>query len=312
MSYIDNQDIEKKRAFLEKVATMYYVNERSQQEIADQFGIGRSSVARFLAEAKQAGIVQIHIRSVMDQFRQLDLEQRVKEKYRIKDCVVIHKDAGDSRDDVVTGYLDKIIPQKGILGVGGGRTMYELAKKSWMISQRPEIEVMQLTGSLGSIPETSVTKLWADALDAKGLYISAPLLADDVESKKVLENSSLVADVLKCLKHVDIAVISIGATDINTRVRYLNRIENVDIEDIYNRCLGDVVFHFFDENGKFCLQEVSERVIGITQQDYRRIPVKMVIAYTEQKARAIHAALLGELVDILVTDSDLAKQILKL
>lgn len=312
MSYIDNQDVEKKRAFLEKIATMYYINERSQQEIADQFGIGRSSVARFLSEAKQAGIISIHIRSVTDQFRHSDLEQRIIDKYRIRDCVVLLNDNNGINDDIVPEYLDKIVPQKGILGVGGGSTMFNLAKKVWMVSQRPELQVMQLTGSLGSIPETSVTKLWADSLGAKGLYISAPLLVDDIHSKEVVENSSLVvSEALKSLKCLDTTIISIGATDVNTRVKYLNLIENIDVDGIYEKCVGDVVFHFFNQEGKFCLDEISQRVIGITREDYMRVPMKIVIAYGKQKAQATHAAIKGKLLDVLVTDNELAKTLLE-
>lgn len=312
MSYIDSQDVEKKRAFLERISTMYYINEKSQQEIAEQFGIGRSSVARFLGEAKQAGIVQIRINSTKtEQFRNSELEYQLMKRYKLRDCAVLRNDVAGATDEVVPEYIDRIIPQKGILGIGGGRTMYQLAKRAWMISKRPELSVIQLTGSLGSIPETSVTKLWAESLDAKGIYISAPLLADDPQNKKFIEENSMVREALGRLKEVDTSIISIGATDLNTRMRYLAHFQDINVEEVYKKCVGDAVFHFFDKNGRFCLEEVSQRVIGVSHSDYLKIPNKIVIAYGAQKTQAIRGAIQGGMVNILVTDCELARGLLE-
>ena len=51
---------ERKR-LLAKIAYLYYVEEKSQAEIAVETGIYRTTVSRMLAEAKKEGIVKIEI-----------------------------------------------------------------------------------------------------------------------------------------------------------------------------------------------------------------------------------------------------------
>jgi len=59
MGYITNNNPNKKIDLLTNVATMYYINGLTQREIAEQLGVGRTTIVRFLNEAKDLGIVTI-------------------------------------------------------------------------------------------------------------------------------------------------------------------------------------------------------------------------------------------------------------
>ena len=75
--------------------------------------------------------------------------------------------------------------------------------------------------------------------------------------------------------------------------------------------MGDGVFHLFYQYVLFCLEELSERVIGISHSDYLKISNKIVIAYGAQKTQAIRGAIQGGMVNILVTDCELARGLLE-
>lgn len=111
------------KAFLTRVAKMYYTLEMSQQEIADQLGIGRSSVGRFLKEARDQGVVQIHIGTNMTGIRRTYLEDRLIMKYGLEE-VVVYRGSAEESDGGFYGqvgrYMDSLLPVKGKIGLTGG------------------------------------------------------------------------------------------------------------------------------------------------------------------------------------------------
>ena len=60
-------------ATLVQVATLYYEDNESQQEIADQFGVSRSLIALYLKHAREQNIVRIQIVNPQDQCEDLAL-----------------------------------------------------------------------------------------------------------------------------------------------------------------------------------------------------------------------------------------------
>ncbi|MEG0979164.1 MAG: sugar-binding domain-containing protein [Oscillospiraceae bacterium] len=311
MSYISMRDEKEKRLFLEKIAKMYYINEMKQNEIADQFSIGRSSVARFLKEANELGIVEIHVNSIFDSERYNDLEHDILSKYKIKDCLVVNREKGKIANSVIAQYLDGVIPYKGVLGVGGGETMFELGKHIWNLDSRHELSVVQLCGSLGQTPETSVTKNWADALSAKGVYMPAPLLAQSKESREIFMDDPSINRAFEKIKNLSAIILSIGSSGKNHKNKYLSMFDNIDSEGVYERSIGDIMFRFFDEYGNFPFEELNSRIIGATVEDYLSTPLKIVVAYGERKVQALTTALDHDFIDVLITDVDTAQGILK-
>jgi DNA-binding transcriptional regulator LsrR (DeoR family) len=63
-------------ATLVQVATLYYEDGKSQQEIADQMGVSRSLVALYLKRAREQNIVRIQIDNPQDQCEDVALAQR--------------------------------------------------------------------------------------------------------------------------------------------------------------------------------------------------------------------------------------------
>ena len=76
-----------RKKLLAKLAYLYYIEEKSQAEIAAETGIYRTTVSRMLAEAKKKGIVKIEINNF--DTRLFQLEKYVKEKYRLKGIDIV-------------------------------------------------------------------------------------------------------------------------------------------------------------------------------------------------------------------------------
>ena len=299
-----------KRDFLRKVARMYYIQGITQQEIADEMNVGRSSVARFLSEAKELGIVTFSIESDTDNFRNKELEARLIKKFHLTDCLVSNSEDGIV-DDLAVEYLDEILPYKGVIGVTGGKTTYSLGQKLWGVVERQNLNVVQMLGSISDLPETSVTKLYADALGARGTYLPAPLLVKDIETRNVLTKDPLISSALAEMKKIETAIVGIGCNKANDNIKYLKLYDFIDIDRMYKNTIGDIGFHFFDSKGKFKVNEIEERLIGISIEDYLQIKQRIGIAYNEKKAAALAVILQSGLINTLITNSRTVQAILE-
>ena len=132
--------------FLETIATMYYVLNMSQHEIAKQFNVGRSSVARYLNEAKEKGLIRFVVtgnQTIQNQ-RFTSLENKIIKKYPIKDCLVLSKNEENNFFMSIASYLDSILPLKGLIGIGGGHTLRKFSKFLSLINVRPNSGIVQL------------------------------------------------------------------------------------------------------------------------------------------------------------------------
>jgi DNA-binding transcriptional regulator LsrR (DeoR family) len=67
--------------------------------------------------------------------------------------------------------------------------------------------------------------------------------------------------------------------------------------------VGDVCQRFFDSAGNLVPSDLDDRVVGIDADTLRQIPRRIGIAGGESKHTAIHAAVKGRWVNVLITDT---------
>jgi DNA-binding transcriptional regulator LsrR (DeoR family) len=73
---------------------------------------------------------------------------------------------------------------------------------------------------------------------------------------------------------------------------------------------GDINLRFFDLNGNPMSSDLDDRTIGLTLKEISRIDQVVGIAGGEAKVQAIHSALIGKLINVLVTDHRTAQEII--
>ena len=76
--------------------------------------------------------------------------------------------------------------------------------------------------------------------------------------------------------------------------------------------VGDIALRFFDKEGKECQTELSDRIISIGFEQFKKIDTKITIASGVCKAHTILSALMGKLIDVLIIDYQLGMEILRL
>lgn len=76
------------RRLLIKVAHMYYEEGATQSKIAEAVGVSRSLISKYLAKAREAGIVEIIIHDEMNQ-QYGSLERKIERKYGLREVVCV-------------------------------------------------------------------------------------------------------------------------------------------------------------------------------------------------------------------------------
>lgn len=298
------------------VARMYYVLGMTQKDIADQVGVGRSSVARFLNEAKEEGIIRFFITSKNQSARDINLENKLIQKFKLSDAIVVKNKEGDDTlfEVTVANYLNSVLPFHGTVGVGGGQTMNSLSSIMNICDSRPNLKIVQTIGGFSNseieMPSTSTIQNWAQSLEARPLFLPSPAIVENKETKYFYLMNQNIKNVYEKINELDVLIVGIGSMRDIEVIQTMGG-ENIDYCKLQNDCVGDINLHFFNEEGEFNAPDLSNRVMGITPEDFKKAPTRVGVAYGEEKVNSIKGAIKGKLVNVLVTTSSTAQELLR-
>ena len=113
-----------------KVCDLYYNQNASRQEIGQELGLSRPTIARLLDSAREQGLVRIEIPD-LDTIAYWELEKKLEEKYGLRQVLVV--DGSDDKDTLESAlgssaarYLQYVIKDDSIVGVSMGSTLHHM------------------------------------------------------------------------------------------------------------------------------------------------------------------------------------------
>ena len=111
---------------------------------------------------------------------------------------------------------------------------------------------------------------------------------------------------------LDLALVGVGAPTPNSVVLRDSAIINpAELADLLQRgAVGDIALRFFDRQGRPVRGEMDERIIGIRLEQLQRVPRVVGVSGGPEKFAALHGALHGKLINVLITDSLSAQKLL--
>ncbi|MDF1523262.1 MAG: sugar-binding domain-containing protein [Trueperaceae bacterium] len=306
--------------FLHTVASLYHLEGQTQAEIAEALGVSRTKVLRALQEARAVGIVQI---SVVDPSGTDEaLAHELVAAFGLESAVVV---AGHPDDAVFTRrrvgaaaarYLDDTLPDDATLGLGWGRTLFEVTQ-ALQSERRRTLRVVPLMGGLGQVAASfqvhDMARAVCERLGGSWTPFFLPGIVDDGETHAALLGSADAASVRDAWSALDVALFGIGDVDLSRELQMLFAAYlNDDVRDRMRRSgvVGDVCMRFLRADGSG-VDDALEHVLAIELDALRRAPRKVAVACGAEKATAILAALRGDLVDVLVTDVAAARALLR-
>jgi deoxyribonucleoside regulator len=308
------------RGLLIDVARLYYEQQLTQSEIGRRLNTSRSTVSRLLQEARDTGVVQITINYTWE--RDTLLENELIHHFGIRDAKVLkaynpptsetHKGLGH----LASRYLNRIADDNVKIGVSYGRSIAATVEQI-PPTPRENVTVVQIIGALGSsnplIEGTDLTRELAHRYSAHYRYLHAPLMVEDARTRDLLANEPTVYETLNLGRHSDIALLGIGSLGSDTSLiweGYLTEKELMWLRNI--GAVGHMCAQFFDRDGQVLEIDLNRRSIGIGLEALPQIGTVIAVAGSRDKAEAIWGALRGHYIDVLITDDEAARQIMRL
>ena len=304
-----------------KVARMYHERGIRQTEIADALHISQARVSRLLKRATELGIVRTVV--AVAPGVHTEVEEALEVKYDLAEAVVVDVEGTD--EDIVAAlgsagatYLETTLTGRERIGISSwSQTLLAVVDRMRPFRVPGAESVVQLMGGVGNASvQTQGNRLlteFARLVGATTTFVPAPALVGNTTIRESLLNDAAMESVAKEWARLSMALAGIGSLPPSPLLRASGNAADLADQDKLHEAgaVGDICLRFFDSVGNLVPSDLDDRVVGIDADTLRKIPRRIGIAGGESKHKAIHAAVSGRWVNVLVTDTRTAAALLQ-
>lgn len=305
---------------LVRIAEMYYQEDKNQNQISKELKIHRSTISRLLKRSRNEGIVSISIN--YDKTGTYHLEKQLMEIFSLKKVIIVSAANELSKiqknlllAEGLDNYLKEILQDDMIIGFSWGETMAAIPKGMSTYQLENILCVPMIGGPSGRLSSdfhvNTITYEASKKLNGRALLIDSPALPDTIALKQALMQSEFNQQIVDYWKNLDLAILGIGSPTLRISESW-NQFYGKDIlADLEGKkVVGDIVSRFYNGNGEYIANALDERLIGIDTKTLKKIPYRIGVAESLDKAPAILAALKGNYVNVLISTEETAQAIL--
>jgi DNA-binding transcriptional regulator LsrR (DeoR family) len=300
------------------VAHSYYIENRDQDEIAASIGLSRSQVSRLLDQARKSGIVRFEVRLPSD-IEGEGLVKTLREALSLSE-VRIAPPPGRSElpAETLASYAATILPDllsdSGVIGVGWGRTIYDIALRLSSREAVPGRKIIPLVGSAGQqapwLQINGIVDRLAEKLKAERVFIrmQAFLEADRPPPSRIEEEN--LDHIGSLWSEVETAIIGLGMPA--DQAWYLQtEIDNSILVQLQkSRAVGDILGRFFDAEGREIDPGDKWRLVSLGLERLKAMRSVICVCRGKEKVEGIVAAARSGFFKTLITDTETAESIL--
>ena len=304
---------------LARIAHRSYVDGRTQEVIATEFGLSRPKVQRLIERARSVGVVEIHIAAPPG--LHLDLESRLIEVFDLADAIVSpHRaDPTDQRGGVArtaAGYLGRRLQEGAVVAVSHGRTAGEVPRFLRPDRRLDCVFASAMGGStLVDAPTNpnEIARALAERCGGRAESLYAPVYVDDAEMRDLLLAQDSVAPTLATAAAARFALVGVGGTDDACTMVRSGCLTPAEMAHLRDRgAVGDILGSYVDVGGRQIDGPHGNRLIALSIDDLRRIDNVIAVVSESDKTLAILGALRSGVIDVLIVDEDNARAVLRL
>ncbi len=307
-------------AVLVEIASLYYYENATQEELSRRFGMSRASVSRLLGRAREEGVVEIRVHQppgIRD-----NLEREFIARFGI-DRLLVSVDQSDPRAQrlavagLVADHLVRTLTDGMIVATGMGRNVAAVADCVPPLTRRAVTFVCAIGGSVRAgeaMNPDHICRRLAVRFGGDSETLYAPALVANAELRDELHRNETVKLVLDRARRADVALVGIGDLSEDSNMVRMGWFSPQEVAEArLLGTIGDIMgYDFIDIHGRPSSTAMQGRVIGLTIRDLLRIPDVVAIASENTKAAAILGALRTGVVNTLVTSSTNARTVLRL
>lgn len=310
-----SQDVE----LMTRVASLYYLDDMTQGEIADSLGLSRPKVGRLLKRAREEGIVEITVHT--HPALSMQLENRLKERFHLQGALLV-SDQGDEQTQraqvarMVASYLNRELHDGMVVTVGMGRNTGAVPESVANVPPRNCAFVSAIGGSpqiAAPINSNDICRRLAERFGGQSKSLYAPAYAETVAIRDSFMSHDDVRRTLEMARRADIALVGIGDADDDSAVVVIGCFSAGEMQQLRRAgAVGDILGNFFDINGQPIVNGMDNRVVGLNANDLQRIPSVIGIVSETNKVAAVLGALRSGMVNVLATSIGNARSILEI
>ncbi len=302
------------RPSLIKVARMYFLDGRSQDDIARMVGTSRSNVSRMLSAARSQGVVEIRVHD--ETARAGELEHALSDRLGLAHVRVAAFQPGvgvrEAAGDLAAQWLDESLRDGVVLGLSWGTSLQAMVA-AVAVDQPRDVEVVPLVGGLKTaeslVAGQELVRELAGRLGATYRYLHAPALLRSEKARDALLAEPSISEVLARARAADIAMVGIGTVGSGSSTEIVDGLgltRAARTAFLAAGPVGDMCCRFFDAEGRPIRGVVHDRVIAVELGELAAIPTVVGVATGVEKAAGVLGAVRGGIIDGLIIDAGLA------
>ncbi len=300
----------------QRVAWMYYVEDMTQSAIADALGIGRITVVRLLSEARAMNEVRISLSREVTGVSRLEIE--LQKAYGIPEVIVapLSSPSADPRPAVAAAageYVSDMLRPDMKVGLGWGQT---LNKALGHIKERsaPRLSVVSLLGGIVRARAANPSEFawqFSRIFMAECYLLAAPAIVDSAATKRTLIERCGLKEVFDFARSLDTVVVSMGSLAPNSTTNFYNAVTEGERDELRELgAVGDLLYNFFDIEGRLVDHPLNERSMSIPISSLQAAPIRVLIAGGLDKVEAFQGAFKLLQPTVAVTDEATAEALL--
>ncbi len=302
---------------LARVATLYYLEDKTQNEIAVDLGLSRQKVQRLLRQAREQRIVEIHVHAAP--VLHLEIERRIKDLFHVEAVIAPSDPDLERRRHSVArataSYLERCLFPGATVAVGLGRNAGSVAT-FLRAAQRSDCTFVSAMGGsphMGlAINPNDIANSLAQRIGGRALALYAPTYVESSDVRASLLAHETIQQTLDIGRHADIALMGIGTP---TNDSILVKVGCLSLDEVRRLreigAVGEILGNYFDQYGCSLTSDLNARLIGLTLEELQRIPRVIAIVSEIDKAQAVLGALRSSAVRVLVTECQVALELLR-
>ncbi len=311
-----------------KIFHDYYVRNLSQNDIAARYRISRKKVQRFLEKGRADNLVEVKIRFPARMHG--ELETALEDKYDLAEAIVADIDEDDANNrafmirnisDMAADYFWRVIANDMTVSVTWSEHVAGMLdsamRKIDTVREKPKNTTFVLTlgaviGSLPDLETLEAARHLSSALGGDLQVLMAPNVTATSNVQKAFKDEPRISAVLDMARQAGAAFFGIGSIDGDSRqvpmVRQLMPEAAKKLKKL--GAIGDINGHFFDADGNPVKSELDDRLVGLTVEDIRSMPLTVGIATGRGKYNAVKALLRGRVLKVLAVDAESARRLI--
>ena len=296
---------------------LYYVAGNTQDEIARKLGVSRQSAQRLVSLAVSEKLVKVRLDHPIAHC--MELSHALTTEFGLTMCDVVPSDPdnpgamiglAEAGATEMERHLKSVHPK--IIAIGTGRAL-RASVQQLAPMDCPQHRIVSLLGNMmsdGSATAYNVVIRMAERVNARHYPMPLPVFARSPEEKRTLHAQETVHNIMELAQRADVTFVGVGNMSLTAPMHIDGFITRDEVRALEKAgAVGEITSWVFDARGHLIDGLINDRVASMPVTPDKTTPF-IGIASGQAKVAAIHGALIGRLINGLITNEATAEQLL--